>query len=306
MQGKMRKACGLAAEALVLACEAAKAGVTTDEAWLLPNTESFRKALCSMAFLAVLAADFLLFGIPEGGPPNRRICHWSWGLSGGHQLLWLPARAVCVTQRSSSARGAKHTSFGGRRGIVWICQSEVVVSENVLHVSGDIVNFDVTVYLDGAFGDCSAMVCVGNIDENARFLVDATKQCLDEAVELVGPGQEPDTDSASCSGAIFYQDLSGCHSSASFHSMVCGMVFDVAHSCVLFAIFLHSSISDLHFIAFHCVFQRIEGPRVWAKDWLWLTPPYSAYCRTEVESNRSVLLRVCKEAGPACYSPEDL
>lgn len=39
MQEKMRKACGLAAEALVLACEAAKAGVTTDEAWLLPNTD---------------------------------------------------------------------------------------------------------------------------------------------------------------------------------------------------------------------------------------------------------------------------
>ena len=52
---------------------------------------------------------------------------------------------------------------------------------------------------------------------------------------------------------------------------------------------------------------RIEGPSLWAKDYrLWLTPPYSAYCRTEVESNRSVLLRVCKEAGPACYSPEDL
>ena len=53
---------------------------------------------------------------------------------------------------------------------------------------GDIINFDVTVYLNGAFGDCSAMVCVGDVDPAARFLVDATKQCLDEAVELVGPG----------------------------------------------------------------------------------------------------------------------
>ena len=32
------------------------------------------------------------------------------------------------------------------------------------------------------------MVCVGDVDPAARFLVDATKQCLDEAVELVGPG----------------------------------------------------------------------------------------------------------------------
>ena len=32
MIGKMRQACGLAAEALALACDVAKVGVTTDEA----------------------------------------------------------------------------------------------------------------------------------------------------------------------------------------------------------------------------------------------------------------------------------
>ena len=42
--------------------------------------------------------------------------------------------------------------------------------------------------MNGAFGDCSAMVCVGDVDPAARFLVDSTKQCLDEAVQLVGPG----------------------------------------------------------------------------------------------------------------------
>lgn len=56
--------------------------------------------------------------------------------------------------------------------------------------SGDIINFDVTVYLNGAFGDCSAMVCVGEVDKDARFLVDSTKQCLDEAVQMVGPGAD--------------------------------------------------------------------------------------------------------------------
>ena len=54
--------------------------------------------------------------------------------------------------------------------------------------AGDIVNFDVTVYFDEAFGDCSAMVCVGEVDQDARLLVDATKQCLDEAIRFVGPG----------------------------------------------------------------------------------------------------------------------
>ena len=237
MQGKMRKACGLAAEALVLACEAAKAGVTTDEAWLLPNTESFRKVLCSMAFLAVLAADFFHLAC---GKVDRRTGEFVIGRGAypvGINYYGFP-RGLCASPNEVALHGVPNTRplEEGDCGIIWICQSEVVVSENVLHVSGDIVNFDVTVYLDGAFGDCSAMVCVGNIDENARFLVDATKQCLDEAVELVGPGEEPDTDS---SGAIVCQDLSSFHSPASFHSMVCGnycMVFDVAHSCVLFVI----------------------------------------------------------------------
>lgn len=174
-------------------------------------------------------------------------------------------RGLCASPNEVALHGVPNTRplEEGDGGIIWVCQSEVVVSENVLRVSGDIVNFDVTVYLDGAFGDCSAMVCVGNIDENARFLVDATKQCLDEAVELVGPGQEPDTDGASCSGANFYQDLSSCHSPASFHSMVCGMVFDVAHSCVFFVIFLHStSIFDLHFIVYSSILKGpVYGPK---------------------------------------------
>lgn len=54
--------------------------------------------------------------------------------------------------------------------------------------SGDIVNFDVTVYYDGAFGDCSMMVCVGDVDKEACRLVDVTKQCLYGAIEQVGPG----------------------------------------------------------------------------------------------------------------------
>eukprot|EP00434_Breviolum_minutum_P006345 symbB.v1.2.005598.t1/scaffold326.1/size228935/20 len=132
MQGKMRKACGLAAEALVLACEAAKAGVTTDE--VDRRTGEF-----------VIGRGAYPVGINYYGFP----------------------RGLCASPNEVALHGVPNTR---------------PLEE------GDIVNFDVTVYLDGAFGDCSAMVCVGNIDENARFLVDATKQCLDEAVELVGPG----------------------------------------------------------------------------------------------------------------------
>mmetsp|Transcript_61741 Transcript_61741/g.130310 ORF Transcript_61741/g.130310 Transcript_61741/m.130310 type:complete len:352 (+) Transcript_61741:80-1135(+) len=54
--------------------------------------------------------------------------------------------------------------------------------------SGDIVNFDLTVYKDSAFGDCSAMVMVGDVDEDARDLVSATRECLYGAIDLVRPG----------------------------------------------------------------------------------------------------------------------
>jgi len=42
MIGKMRSACGLAAEALALACEVAKVGVTTDEAAAGPGDETIK------------------------------------------------------------------------------------------------------------------------------------------------------------------------------------------------------------------------------------------------------------------------
>jgi len=44
---------------------------------------------------------------------------------------------------------------------------------------GDIVNIDVTVYLNGFHGDCSDTFPVGKIDDEAAKLIQITKQCLD-------------------------------------------------------------------------------------------------------------------------------
>lgn len=54
--------------------------------------------------------------------------------------------------------------------------------------SGDIVNFDVVAFYDGAYGDNSRMVCVGDVDDEARRLVQTTKDCLDKTIEMIGPG----------------------------------------------------------------------------------------------------------------------
>ncbi|EDV32347.1 uncharacterized protein Dana_GF15789 [Drosophila ananassae] len=56
--------------------------------------------------------------------------------------------------------------------------------------NGDIINIDVTVFLNGYHGDCSKTFLVGDVDEKGRYLVDATKSCLDQSIELCGPDVE--------------------------------------------------------------------------------------------------------------------
>lgn len=53
---------------------------------------------------------------------------------------------------------------------------------------GDIINIDVTVYLNGYHGDTSATYFVGEVDEEARNLVKVTKECLDKAISMCAPG----------------------------------------------------------------------------------------------------------------------
>lgn len=55
---------------------------------------------------------------------------------------------------------------------------------------GDIVNIDVTVYLNGYHGDTSATFTVGDVDQNAIKLIQVTKECLDKAISLCAPGVE--------------------------------------------------------------------------------------------------------------------
>ena len=53
---------------------------------------------------------------------------------------------------------------------------------------GDILNIDVTVILDGWFGDTSRMFVAGNVDGRARRLIDVTHDALMRGIEAVKPG----------------------------------------------------------------------------------------------------------------------
>jgi methionyl aminopeptidase len=54
---------------------------------------------------------------------------------------------------------------------------------------GDIVNLDITVFLDGMHGDCSATFLVGDVDREGRRLVQAARECLREGIAAVRPGR---------------------------------------------------------------------------------------------------------------------
>src|SRR5690606_33530041 len=53
---------------------------------------------------------------------------------------------------------------------------------------GDIMNIDVSFLLDGYYGDCSAMVCIGTVSPEKRLVVDVSRESLERAIAIVRPG----------------------------------------------------------------------------------------------------------------------
>jgi len=54
---------------------------------------------------------------------------------------------------------------------------------------GDIVNLDVTVFVDGVHGDTNATFGVGEIDDASHRLITVTRECLDLGIAAVRPGR---------------------------------------------------------------------------------------------------------------------
>ena len=57
-------------------------------------------------------------------------------------------------------------------------------------VDGDIVNLDVTIYLDGVHGDTNATFPVGTVDRASADLIRVTRECLDLGIDQVRPGNQ--------------------------------------------------------------------------------------------------------------------
>ena len=62
-----------------------------------------------------------------------------------------------------------------------------IPSEKILK-EGDIVNVDITSFVDGFHGDTSRTFCVGKVSVKAKNLVESTKEALERSIKILKPG----------------------------------------------------------------------------------------------------------------------
>src|SRR3954453_21932749 len=92
-------------------------------------------------------------------------------------------------------RGAYPSTLGYRGYPKSLCTS---VNEVICHgipddrplENGDIVNVDITAFLDGVHGDTNATFLVGDVDEESRLLVERTQEALNRGIKAVRPGRK--------------------------------------------------------------------------------------------------------------------
>ncbi len=91
--------------------------------------------------------------------------------------------------------GAYPSTLGYRGFPKSLCTSinEVIchgIPDSTELVDGDIVNVDITAYIDGVHGDTNATFPVGEVDEESRQLIERTRQALERGIRAVAPGRE--------------------------------------------------------------------------------------------------------------------
>lgn len=93
------------------------------------------------------------------------------------------------------ARGAYPSTLGYRGYSKSLCSSvnEVIchgIPDDTVLEEGDIVNIDVTAFLDGVHGDSNRTFLVGQVADEARLLVERTEEALRRGIKAVAPGRE--------------------------------------------------------------------------------------------------------------------
>ncbi|WP_345218694.1 type I methionyl aminopeptidase [Georgenia halophila] len=63
------------------------------------------------------------------------------------------------------------------------------IPDSTVLAEGDIVNVDITAYLDGVHGDTNATFAVGEIDEESRLLIERTRTAMERGIKAIRPGR---------------------------------------------------------------------------------------------------------------------
>ena len=90
--------------------------------------------------------------------------------------------------------GAYPSTLGYRGFPKSLCSSlnEVIchgIPDTTVLEDGDICNIDITAFIGGVHGDTNATFLVGDVDEEARLLVERTKEATRRAIKAVVPGR---------------------------------------------------------------------------------------------------------------------
>jgi methionyl aminopeptidase len=90
--------------------------------------------------------------------------------------------------------GAYPSTLGYRGYPKSICSSvnEVIchgIPDDTVLEDGDIVNIDITAYLNGFHGDSNQTFMVGDVSEDIALLVERTRESLDRGIAVVAPGR---------------------------------------------------------------------------------------------------------------------
>ncbi|PWI43268.1 type I methionyl aminopeptidase [Streptomyces sp. ICBB 8177] len=101
---------------------------------------------------------------------------------------------------------------------------------------GDIVNLDVTAYINGVHGDTNATYLCGEVDEESRLLVERTRESLTRAIKAVKPGRRINVigrvieSYAKRFGYGVVRDFTGHGINTSFHSGLIVPHYDSPHA----------------------------------------------------------------------------
>ena len=100
-----------------------------------------------------------------------------------------------IAHKFLTDNGAYPSTLGYRGYPKSICSSvnEIIchgIPDDTVLQDGDIINIDITAYLDGFHGDSNQTFLVGNVKEEIELLVERTKEALNRGIASCAPGRE--------------------------------------------------------------------------------------------------------------------